>query len=294
QGTSVSIPVLANDTDPDHAPVSIARVTSPAHGTAHVSAGGAGGETIVYASAYGFTGTDTFTYTIADPAGVESTATVTATVLAATNSQPGQLQFSASSYSVFEDGGSTTITIARTGGSTGAVTIHYATSDGTALAGTNYTSASGTLNFGPGETSKSFTIAIHDDGLANGNVTVNLALSNPAGGATVGTPSAAVLTIVGTSGQPGQFQFSATVFSTPENSGSAIVTVTRTGGSTGTVPVQYATGGGTAVPGKNYTPPSVPLIFTPGETSHTFNIPTLDDGLADGNQTVIVTLSSPG
>jgi hypothetical protein len=72
-GSSVSIPVLANDSDPDHAPLTITQVGTPGHGVAHLNPAD---QTIIYTPAPGFTGTDTFTYTIADPAGVEATATV--------------------------------------------------------------------------------------------------------------------------------------------------------------------------------------------------------------------------
>jgi hypothetical protein len=78
-GSSVSIPVLKNDTDADNAPLTIKQVSNPGHGVAHLDPST---DTIVYAPASGFTGTDTFSYTIADPAGVTSTATVTVTVVA--------------------------------------------------------------------------------------------------------------------------------------------------------------------------------------------------------------------
>jgi hypothetical protein len=79
--SSVSIPVLKNDTDADNAPLTITHVSNPAHGAAHLDPST---NTIVYAPASGFSGTDTFTYTIADPAGATSTATVTVTVVAIT------------------------------------------------------------------------------------------------------------------------------------------------------------------------------------------------------------------
>src|SRR5439155_21253344 len=66
--------------------------------------------------------------------------------------QPGQFQFSASAYSAGENGGSVTVTVTRTGGSLGAVGVAYATSDGTATAGKDYTTATGTLNWADGET----------------------------------------------------------------------------------------------------------------------------------------------
>ena len=59
----------------------------------------------------------------------------------------GALQLSADTYSVAEDGGTLTVTVDRVGGSAGAVSVDYATADGTATAGLDYTAASGTLTF---------------------------------------------------------------------------------------------------------------------------------------------------
>jgi ELWxxDGT repeat protein len=108
----------------------------------------------------------------------------------------GALQFSTSALSILETAGSVQITVTRTGGSSGAVSVHYATSDGSGVAGVNYVPASGTLNFADGEVSRSFTITVLNDGVAGGNKTVNLTLSAPTGGATLGVPAAAVLTIL--------------------------------------------------------------------------------------------------
>src|SRR5205085_517991 len=52
---------------------------------------------------------------------------------------PGTLQFSNTAYSINENGGTATITVTRTGGSGGSVTVNYATSNGTATAGSDYT-----------------------------------------------------------------------------------------------------------------------------------------------------------
>jgi YVTN family beta-propeller protein len=109
----------------------------------------------------------------------------------------GTLQFSAATYSVGEAGGSVTITVTRVGGSTGAVGASFATSDGTATAGSDYTAASGTLSWADGDSApKTFVVPILQDALVEGNETVNLTLSAPTGGATLGAPSTAVLTIV--------------------------------------------------------------------------------------------------
>jgi hypothetical protein len=112
---------------------------------------------------------------------------------------PGQLTFGAPAYRIRENAGTATILIVRTGGSDGGVTVDYGTSDGTATAGIDYTSASGTLTFAPGEMGKLVRIPILDDSGDEGNATVNLTLSNAAGGAGLGNPSTAVLTILETS-----------------------------------------------------------------------------------------------
>jgi PKD repeat protein len=106
---------------------------------------------------------------------------------------PGTLQFSASTYSVNENGGSATIAVTRTGGSFGALSATYATSDGTATAGMDYTAVSGTFNWADADAaSKTFVVPILDDATVEGNETVNLTLTSAA----LGTPSAAVLTII--------------------------------------------------------------------------------------------------
>ena len=106
-----------------------------------------------------------------------------------------QVRFNAATYSVNEGAGSTTITVNRTGDTSSAASMRFATSDGTAKEGKDYTAAYGLLNFARGETGKSFTVLIIDNGFAAGARTVNLTLSNPSG-ATLATQSNAVLTIV--------------------------------------------------------------------------------------------------
>lgn len=115
-----------------------------------------------------------------------------------TASSPGSIQFSASAYQVNEHGGSVTITATRTGGSAGAVGIHYATiTGGTALAGTVYTPISNTLAWANGDTtSKTFSITILNPPTAYGAETIDVGLDTPTGGATLGNPSAAVVTII--------------------------------------------------------------------------------------------------
>src|SRR4029079_12453905 len=59
--------------------------------------------------------------------------------------QPGTLQFRSAAYSITESGPTSTITVTRQGGSSGTVSVNYATTSGTATAGSDYTATSGTL-----------------------------------------------------------------------------------------------------------------------------------------------------
>ena len=66
--------------------------------------------------------------------------------------------------------------------SSGTVTVNYATADGTAVAGEDYTATSGTLTFAPGETEKTVSVAIIDDEVEDSGETFTLVLSAPSGG----------------------------------------------------------------------------------------------------------------
>ena len=209
---------------------------------------------------------------------------------------PGTLQLSAATYSVAENGGSATITITRAGGSTGAVGVTVATSNGTATAPADYTAVSQTVSFAAGDTAnKTISIPIADDALVEGNETVNVTVSAPTGGATLGTPSTAVLTITDNDvAQPGTLQLSATTYSVAENGGSATITITRAGGSAGAVGVTVATSNGTATAPTDYTAVSRTVSFAAGDTANkTVSIPIADDALVEGNETVNVTVSAP-
>ena len=110
----------------------------------------------------------------------------------------GSLQFSAPAYSAVEGQPTATITVTRTSGTSGAVSATLTMGGGTASAGEDYTAAAASqvITFADGESgSKTITISITDDALFEGNETVNLTLGSPRGGAILGNPATAVLTI---------------------------------------------------------------------------------------------------
>lgn len=107
----------------------------------------------------------------------------------------GTLQLSASTYSVSEGAGTIIIPVTRTGGSTGAASVSYATANGTATAGSDFTSTSGTLNWADGDVGmKNIVVPITDDATVESSETFTVTLSG-ATGATLGTPSTATVTI---------------------------------------------------------------------------------------------------
>jgi major membrane immunogen (membrane-anchored lipoprotein)/ribosomal protein L35AE/L33A len=208
---------------------------------------------------------------------------------------PGILQFSSATYSVNENGGSVTITVTRTEGTAGNVDVTYATSDGTATAGSDYTFTTGTLTLADGVTSATFSVPIIDDTTFETNETVNLTLSSPTNGATLGTPSTAVLTIVENDPAPsaGSLQFSSATYSVNENGASVTIAVTRSGGDFGVVSVDYATSDGTASASNDYTATSGTLTLLDSQLSASFTVPILDDNDYEGDETVNLRLSNP-
>ena len=214
----------------------------------------------------------------------------TATLLIQDTNSP-TIQFATPSPSVREDAGTATVVVTRNVG-VGTATVAYATGGGTAVAGVDYTPVAGTVTFNPGETSKTFTIPVLNDGRPDPNETVGLFLSSPTGGR-LGAPGAATLTILDTN-QPGALQFVTGHASVNESTGKAQVVVTRVGGAVGTVTVAYATVDGNARAGVDYLPVAGTLTFKPGQTTQVITVPLVDSTLFKGNRAFGVILGHPG
>ncbi len=109
---------------------------------------------------------------------------------------PGVISLETNTIAVNEADGTATVTVLRQQGSEGTVTVDYRTVDGSATAGADYITQSGTLTFAPGETRKSVTINILDDNLPESNETFGFAIDNITGGASLLAPQNAEITIV--------------------------------------------------------------------------------------------------
>src|SRR5262245_19454060 len=128
------------------------------------------------------------------------------------------LRFSATSYSVTENAGSFNVPVRRTGNAAVAASVEYSVSGGTATGGgVHYSFTPGTLNFAPGETSKTFPVSIVDNPTANApNKTVVFNLANATPNKSVIQTPTSTLTIIDDEG-PGTLDFSSSAYTVLES-----------------------------------------------------------------------------
>ncbi len=193
--------------------------------------------------------------------------------------------FSVGDASIAE-GGTLTFTLTRTGDTGTAQAVSYTTVDGTATSPADYSATSGTSNFAAGETSRAVTVATVQDTLVEGNETLSLTLSSPTNGATL-----ADATGIGTITDDDQPISYAVNDVTVTEGGALVFTVTRTGTSSTSQSISFATADGSAVAGSDYTAASGSLTFAPTDTSKTISVTTIDDTIVEAAETLFVNLS---
>ena len=215
-----------------------------------------------------------------------------------------KVQFNASAYSVNEQNGAATVTVTRSGSLAAAATVQYATSNGSATSPADYAATAGTLSFAAGQATASFTVAVQNDALVEGDETINLTLSNPSGSLTLGTRSVASLSILddddgNTNPNPDNpppadsgLRFEYATYNTAENYGWANVIVTRSN-TVGAASIDYATTNGTALAGTDYTAATGTIHFADGELFRSFEVHVTNDDAAENTETILVTLSNP-
>jgi uncharacterized repeat protein (TIGR01451 family) len=220
--------------------------------------------------------------------------------IATVYSSPGQASFSQANYVVDEGAGQALVTVDRVNGARGSVAVSLATSDGTGVAGLNYGAVNTNIFFADGEFTKTVAIPILQLSAAAPNTTVNLTLSHPQFGLTLGSPSSAVLTI---QNNIQNFSFGSATYFVSEGSPSVTLTILRNGPATGTASVKYTTfsppnaysTNGLAEPNLDYTPSSGTLTFGPNQTFQTIQIPVLQGQVVRGPAlfTVLLTNATP-
>lgn len=105
-------------------------------------------------------------------------------------------QFTANAYAATA-GDRVTVTVTRGGPASSTASVAYATTGGTAVAGSDYVSTAGRLTFAPGETSKTFAVSVLPGATGTHDKTVDVALSDPSAPLQLGPAATAVLTIRG-------------------------------------------------------------------------------------------------
>jgi hypothetical protein len=205
----------------------------------------------------------------------------------------GTVQFLRAQYSVQEQAGVATITVSRTLGTAVGGSVNYETIAGSATAESDFTTTSGTLTFGPGETIKTFTVPILDDLIDENVETVSLMLSSPTG-ISLGTQPTAFLNIGDNDPLP-------TVSITDSNAGEGDsgfsdiqfqLNLSRASGKT--VSVRFNTFGISAFAGSDFEAKfSQTVTFNPGETTKTIAVRMIGDTTPEPNETFRVNLGVP-
>jgi uncharacterized delta-60 repeat protein len=190
------------------------------------------------------------------------------------------------------------IQVLRVGPTNSAVSVNYSTHDGTAVAGSNYTTTAGILTFNPGETLKAILIPIIHDPVVTGTLQFTLALSNPSTGAALGYPSTNYIQILDADAG---LSFTNSSMIVRRDIGNAVITVICTNPAvepvvnSNTVPlsVQFATSDGSALNGLDYIKTNGTLVFTNGNGTNTFTVPILNGGTVTGDRTFNISLGNP-
>jgi hypothetical protein len=203
------------------------------------------------------------------------------------------LQFGSATYNVNESGTNAAINVTRSGSSAGTVSVNYATSDGSATAGSDYTNTSGTLTFADGVTSQSLSVPIANDALDEPDETVNLTLSSPQGGASLGMRTSATLNITDDDAPPSLSINDVSITEGDSGMSNAVFTVTLSAASGQMAMVNYATADATATTPADYQPASGTLTFSPGETARIVTVRVRSDTLDEPDETFLVNLSNP-
>lgn len=209
---------------------------------------------------------------------------------------PPTLSFADESVAASEDQGEGSLEVRLSGSYFKPITVSYTTSGGSATAGADYTAASGTLTFSPGQLTKTIRIAIIKDGRNEANETVDVRLSGLTNATLTGS-EVAVLTITDSDAPP-TVRFVGSARTVAESGSSAAFTVELNQASDLAVAVPY-TVAGTAVFGNaerrvgDHILRSGAVVIPAGATSARVRFSVVDDLVDEDDETVLITLSMP-
>ncbi len=203
-----------------------------------------------------------------------------------------RVDFQNSIFTVNEGAGTAIISVVLNAPVRITATVDYATADGTATAGADYSAVSGTLTFPPYTTLLTFTVPITDDIWAEPDETVLLSLTNPTSATLGSTNNPATLIIL--DDDPAYLSInSITVTEGHTATTDAIFTVSLSTPSALPVSVEYTTQDGTAVAPADYLSRTGTLTFTPGTLTLPITVPVQGDRVQEEDETFFVLLFNP-
>lgn len=236
---------------------------------------------------------ETFSVVLSNPSGAAITiGTATGTI---TDDDPAPTVSIASPAAVTETDGNSVLNfvVSLSGASGQTVTVQYTTLPGSALAGSDYTAASGTLTFAPGETSKTIPITIVGDTLDEPTETFQVQISAPTL-ATLGT-DLATGTINDNDPLPALSVTSPSVTEPAVGTTNLTFEIKLSKPSGQPITVSYQTNAGTATSGVDYQAvPPTQVTFAPGETSKTVSVLVNNDDVVEENETLTLNVTSVG
>ncbi len=203
----------------------------------------------------------------------------------------GLISVATTTLSVNENAGSATVQVTRTDGTGGPTSVDYATSGISAAQPADYMGVSGTLNFAPGEATKTITVPIIADNIDETDETFALTLSNPINGSAIGDATTTV-TIVDASPTPTLNVQNVSVNEGTTTQNAAEVAFVLSNPSSRPVTFNFSTTSGTARANSDYTPRSGSLTFAPGQTQLTQSIPIINDNVPENTETFAVAPSN--
>ena len=237
-------------------------------------------------------GTETFSV-ILTPAGVRGGAVILDTAsVDILDWEKGTLGFSAATYTGLESDPEILVTLTRSNGTDGNISVDVNVTGGTASNGSDYNFSGETVLFADGQATATLAIPLLDDNLEESDETIELALQNPMGGATL-DPMADTATVIIEDFEEGFIAFRSATYQVNESKGPAAIELERTGGSDGILTINFDTSDGTANAGTDYTAVNMAITFANGQVAQTVEIPIIDDTDLEGLETVNLTLTVP-
>lgn len=206
----------------------------------------------------------------------------------------GRAQFNVTGMTVSETQATATFAITRTGNTSSPLTVQYATSNGTAAPGTDYTAATGSVTFAAGETTKNVVVQLKNDTVDEFDETVLLTLSDfNATGQASGSLSATILTITDDDAPPSISINDATVVEGSSGAPVRSFTLTLSAPSDKPIDVHMTSTPVTATQVTDYSAINASTTIPPGATSRSISFLVNGDTVFEDDETFTVTLSNP-